>query len=219
MEQAAPPRDWPARGLALRLRGGELMGASYRSGRCLLQVEGSVKYRGSFLPQNVLRPRQLPLGRSFASLPLICLWGFLACCTFIQPPSLTLLSASPRRGSLSLCGGMPGMALGCKAPRGYLRCWEAAVPTGEEVLQALPECRGGSGELVPLCRPSEELRELALREAFLPLSADLCLSDGVSEAVLEVLLPFEFMCRLERFLTKLCERGEEFLEWLMEVSW
>lgn len=114
---------------------------------------------------------------------------------------------------------MPGIALGCGALRGYLRCWEAGGAAGGEVLQALPECWGGTGELVPLRRPSEELRELPLCEVFLPLPADLSLSEGVSEAVLEVLLPFEFMCRFERFLIKLCERGEEFLEWLMDMKW
>lgn len=114
---------------------------------------------------------------------------------------------------------MPGMALGCGVLRGYLRCWEAEGATGEEVLKSLPVCRGGTGETVPLRRPSEELRELPLCEAFLPLPADLSLSEGVSEAVLEVLLPFEFMCRFERFLIKLCERGEEFLEWLTDMNW
>lgn len=107
------------------------------------------------------------------------------------------------------------MAEGCAAARGYLRCWGAA---GTDVLLGRAECRGGTGEPVPLRRPSEELREAALCEAFLPLPADLSLSEGVSEAVLEALLPFEFKCRLERFLIKLCDRGEEFLEWLMEVS-
>ena len=150
---------------------------------------------------------------------MVCLWGFFACCTFIHPPSLTLLSPSPLLGSLSPCGGMPGMALGWGGLRGYLRCWEARGAAGEEVLQAFPECWGGTGELVPLRRPSEELQELPLCEAFLPLPADLSLSEGVSEAVLEVLLPFEFRCRFERFLIKPCERGEEFLEWLMDVNW
>lgn len=111
------------------------------------------------------------------------------------------------------------MTLGWGEPRGYLRCWEAGGAAAEEVLQALPECRGDTGELVPLCRPSEELWELPLCTAFLPLPADLSLSDAVSEAVLEVLLPFEFRCKFERFLIKLCERGEEFLEWLMDVNW
>lgn len=114
---------------------------------------------------------------------------------------------------------MPGMAVGCGGARGYLRCWEAGGPAGKEVLLGLAECRGGTGELVPLRRPSEELREAALCEAFLPLPADLSLSDGVSEAVLEALLPFEFKCRFEKFLMKLCDRGEEFLEWLMDVNW
>lgn len=87
----------------------------------------------------------------------------------------------------------------------------------EAVLPALPEDLGGTGELVPLRRPSEELRELPLCEAFLALPVDLSLSEAVSDAVLEVLLPFELRCRFDRVLTKLCEKGEEFLEWLMEV--
>jgi len=111
------------------------------------------------------------------------------------------------------------MAGGCGGLRGYLRCWGAGAAAGEEVLPPLPGSRGGTGELVPLRRPSEELREFALCEAFLPLPADLSLSEAVSEAVLEVLLPFEFRCRFERFLIKPCERGEEFLEWLMDVNW
>lgn len=109
--------------------------------------------------QNVLRPRQLPLGLSFPCLPAVCLWGFFTCCTFTHPPSLALLSPSPLRGSLSPCGGMPGMALGREGLRGYLWCWEAGGADGEEVLPALPECQRGTGELVPLRRPSEELRE------------------------------------------------------------
>lgn len=109
------------------------------------------------------------------------------------------------------------MAVGCGGARGYLR--EAGGAAGKGVLLGLPECRGGPGELVPLRRPSEELREGALCEALLPWPADLSLSEGVSEAVLEALLPLEFKCRFERFLIKLCDRGEEFLEWLMDVSW
>lgn len=175
--------------------------------------------KGPNSSQNILRPRQLPLALSFPGLPAACLWGFLVCCTFIHPPSLALLSPSPLLGSLSPCGGMPGMAAGCGGVRGYLRCWEAGGAAGKGVLPGLPGCRGGTGELVPLRRPSEELREVALCEAFLPLPADLSLSEGVSEAVLEALLPFEFKCRFERFLIKLCDRGEEFLEWLMDVSW
>lgn len=111
------------------------------------------------------------------------------------------------------------MALGWGELREYLRCWEDWGVAGKEVLHALPGSCGGTGELVPLRRPSEELRELAPCEVFLPLLADLSLSEGVSEAVLEVLLPFEFRCRLERFLIRLCEKGEEFLEWLMDVNW
>lgn len=107
------------------------------------------------------------------------------------------------------------MAEGCGGPRGYLRCWAAA---GGGVRLGLPECRGGSGEPAPLRRPPEELRDAALCEAFLPWPAALSRSEGVSEAVLEALLPFEFKCRFEMFLIKLCDRGEEFLEWLMEVS-
>lgn len=107
---------------------------------------------------------------------------------------------------------MPGMALGWGELRGYLRCsWAGGK---EAVLPALPEDLGGTGELVPLRRPSEELRELPL---CLALPVDLSLSEVVSDAVLEVLLPFELRCRFDRFLIKLCERGEEFLEWLMEV--
>lgn len=110
------------------------------------------------------------------------------------------------------------MAAGCGGARGYLRCWEAEGPAGRAVLPGLAEGRGGTGEPVPLRRPPEELREAAPCEEALPWPADLSLSEAVSEAVLEALLPFEFKCRLERFLIKLCDRGEEFLEWLMDVS-
>lgn len=111
------------------------------------------------------------------------------------------------------------MVVGCGGARGYLRCWEAGGAAGKGVRLGLAVCRGGTGELVPLRRPSEELREGALCEALLPWPADLSRSEGVSEAVLEALLPFEFKCRLERFLIKLCDSGEEFLEWLMDVNW